>query len=128
MQQKLSNREEKRKFLDQVIGRELIYHAAIREGMDREPQMQKDLKQLEKEYLVQYYSQKKIAPTVKPDSADLMLYYDAHKDEYGDKAFNEVRDRVMQDYMSYIGQKAVNDYIGTLLEAEPVQVFEENLK
>jgi tetratricopeptide (TPR) repeat protein len=128
MQQQLSGREERRKFLDQMIGRELIYHAALREGMERDSRMQKELKELEKEYLVQYYTQVKIAPTVKPDSAELQLYFDANKDKYGDKSFDTVRDEVMQAYINYIGQKAINEYIGTLLDAEPVQVFEENLK
>ena len=45
-------REERRKFLDQLIGRELIYHAALREGMDRETAVQSDLREIEKEYLV----------------------------------------------------------------------------
>jgi tetratricopeptide (TPR) repeat protein len=128
IQQRLSSREEKRKFLDQVIGRELIYHAAVREGMDRDSRIQKDLKELEKEYLVQSYTQTKIAPTVKPDSAELMLYFEANKETYGDQTFDKVGDQVRQDYMSYIGQKAINEYISILLEAEPVQVFEENLK
>ncbi len=57
-----------------------------------------------------------------------MLYFKANKDKYGDQQFDKVRDQVTQDYMTYIGQKAVKDYIGTLLEAEPVQVYEENIK
>jgi len=128
MRKNISTPEEKRKFLDQVIGRELIYHAALREGLDRDIRMQEDLKNIEKEYLIRYYTQTQIAPTVKPDSSELMLYFNANKAKYGDKPFETIRDSVTQDYMSYVGQKAVNDYIGTLLKAEPVQVFEENLK
>ncbi len=128
MQDKLSDPKEKRKFLDQMIGRELIYHAALREGLDKNAEAQQALKDIEEDYLVQYYTRQKIAPTVKPDSADVRLYYKAHKSEYGDKEFDEVRDQVFQDYIQYIGQKAINDYIGTLMKAEPVQVFEENVK
>ncbi len=128
MQDKLSDPAEKRKFLDQMIGRELIYHAALREGLDKNADAQQALKDIEKDYLVQYYTRQKIAPTVKPDSADVMLYYNAHKDKYGGKDFADVRDDVLQDYIRYIGQKAINDYIGTLMQAEPVQVFDENVK
>jgi len=128
MQDEMTDFETRRKFLDQLIGRELIYHAALREGMDDDPGLKKDLKELEKEYLVQHYTRVKIAPTVRPDSAELMMYYKANKDKFDNKEFDEVRDRVMRDYVNYIGQKAIDDYIGTLLEAEPVQVFEENLK
>jgi len=128
MQDKLADPKEKRKFLDQMIGRELIFHAALREGLDKNAETQQALKDIEKDYLVQYYTQQKIAPTVKPDSSDVMLYYNAHKDKYGDKDFADVRDDVLQDYIQYIGQKTINDYIGTLMKAEPVQVFEENVK
>jgi tetratricopeptide (TPR) repeat protein len=128
MQDKLSDPKGKRKFLDQMIGRELIYHAALREGLDKNAEAQQALKDLEEDYLVQYYTQEKIAPTVKPDSAEVMLYYDAHRSEYGDKEFDDVRDQVLQDYIEYIGQKAINDYIASLMKAEPVQVFEENVK
>jgi tetratricopeptide (TPR) repeat protein len=128
MQDKLADPKEKRKFLDQMIGRELIYHAALREGLDKSEEAQQALKDIEEDYLVQYYTQKKIAPTVKPDTADVMLYYKAHKSDYGDKEFEDVRDTVLQDYIKYIGQKAINDYISTLEKAEPVQVFEENVK
>lgn len=128
MQDKLASREEKRKFLDQVIGRELIYHAALREGMDRETAVQNDLREIEKEYLVQHYTQLKIAPTVRPDTAELTLYFNANKTRYGDKKLEEIRDQVTQEYIAYIGQKAINDYISQLLRAEPVQVFEENIK
>jgi tetratricopeptide (TPR) repeat protein len=128
MQEQVLTREGRRKFLDQVIGRELIYHAALREGLDRDSRMQKELKELEKEYLIQYYTRTKIAPTVKPDSAELRLYFDANKEKYGEKGFGKARDEVMQDYINYLGQKTINEYIGALLEAEPVQVFEENLK
>jgi tetratricopeptide (TPR) repeat protein len=126
--QQLASRDERRKFLDQVIGRELIYHAALREGLDQDTRLQKELKEIEKEYLVQYYTQTKIAPTVRPDSAELMLYFNGNKDKYGEKQFDEAREEVMQDYMNYLGQKTLNEYISSLLKAEPVQVYEENLK
>ncbi len=127
MMEDLAGQDRRRQLLNQMIGRELIYHAALREGLDKEADVQKNLRELEKEVLIQYYTQAKIAPTVKPDSSELMLYFNANKDKYGDKAFAEVRERVMQDYAGYVGQKTINDYIGTLMKAEPVQIFEENL-
>lgn len=127
VQDQMGTPEGKRKFLDQLIGRELIYHAAMREGFDSDARVLRELKQLEKEYLVQVYTQEKIAPTVKPDSAELMLYFNANKDKYGDKKFDEVRESVIRDYGNYIGQKAINEYVSGLLQAEPVQVFEENI-
>jgi tetratricopeptide (TPR) repeat protein len=128
MQDKINSPEEKRKFLDQVIGRDLIYHAALREGFDKETAVRKDLHRLEKEYLIQYYSQQKIAPTVRPDTADLRLYFNANKDKYGKKTFDAAREDVTRDYMNYIGSRAIMEYMKKLMQAEQVQVFEENLK
>jgi tetratricopeptide (TPR) repeat protein len=128
MQDRFTGPEGKKEFLNQLIGRELIYHAAIREGYDKESSVRKDLKDLEKEYLIQYYTQQKIIPTIKPDTAGFSLYYQAHKEDYDNKPLEEIQSQVMQDYMSYLGQKASREYINDLLEAEPVQTFEENLK
>lgn len=118
----------KKELLNQLIGRELIYHAAVREGYDRSGEVQKALKDVEKDYLIQYFTSKKIAPTVKPDTAELKMYYEANKEKYGEQDFDAISQDVATDYMNYLGQKAMNDYISALLQAEPVQKFEENLK
>ncbi|MFH1699937.1 MAG: hypothetical protein ABIE07_05045 [Candidatus Zixiibacteriota bacterium] len=128
MRTQYSSLEGKKEFLNQLIGRELIYHAALREGLDRSSEIQKALRDVEKDYLVQYYTSKKIAPTVKPDTGDLKMYYEANKGKYGDQDFEAISQDVAQDYMNYLGQKAINEYISVLLQAEPVQKFEENLK
>lgn len=128
MQDRLINPEEKRKILDQIVGRELIYNAAIREGFDRDPAILRDLKSLEKDYLTQYFIRQKVAPTINPDGAELEMYFKANKDKYGGKELAEVRDQVTQDYIMYKGQKAIGDYINSLTQAEKVQVFEENLR
>jgi tetratricopeptide (TPR) repeat protein len=128
MQNDLSTYDKRFQFLQQVIGRDLVYHAALREGYDREQEIQQAVQQLEKEYLIQYYTRHKIAPSLKLDTADLKLYYDAHKGTYENKPFGDVQDKVTQDYLSYAGQKLFGEHIKSLMEAEQVQIFEENLK
>lgn len=127
-QDKLTNPAERRKFLDQLIGRELVYSAAVREGFDRDATVLRDMKNLEKEYLTQYYIRGKVVPTIQPDTTDLEMYFKANKDKYGGKELGEVRQQVMQDFVMYKGQKAISDYINGLSQAAHVQVFEENLK
>ncbi len=128
MQDEFSDTEGRKQFLNRMIGRELLYHAALREGFDKTSRVRRDMKNLEKEYMVQYYTQEKIIPTIEPDTAELNLYYEAHKDKFDEKKFEEVREQVTKEYMAYISRKAVNEYIEKLMEAEPVQTFEENLK
>jgi peptidyl-prolyl cis-trans isomerase C len=127
MQDQMTTREARRQFLDQMIGRELLFRAAVREGLDSDASYKKQLHELEKDLLAQLYSQKNIAPNIAPDTSDLMMYYRANSANYDNKPFDQVRDRVVNDYISYISQKAVQGYIDKLMEAEPVQVFEENL-
>ncbi len=127
-QDKLTNPAERRKFLDQLIGQELVYGAAVREGFDRDATVLRDMKNLEKEYLTQYYIREKVVPTIQPDTTDLEMYFKANKDKYGGKELGEVRQQVMQDFVMYKGQKAISDYINRLSQAEKIQVFEENLK
>lgn len=128
MQNDLTTYDQRLQFLQQVISRDLVYHAALREGYDRETEVRQAVSRLEKEYLIQYYSQRKILPTMKLDTADIKLYYDAHKDKYGSKPFAEVQEQVRQDFMTYEGQKVFGEYINSLMEAEKVQIFEENLR
>jgi tetratricopeptide (TPR) repeat protein len=128
IQDEFSGTEGRKQFLSRMIGRELLYHAALREGFDKESKVRRDMKNIEKEYLVQYYTQEKVIPTIEPDTAELNLYYQANKDKFDGKEFEEVREQVTQEYMAYISRKAVNEYIEKLMEAEPVQTFEENLE
>jgi tetratricopeptide (TPR) repeat protein len=128
IREKMTTPDAKRKFLDQLVGRELLFRAAVREGLDNNPEFKKQLHEVEKDFLVQLYSQKNIAPNISPDTSDLQMFYKANKEDYGDKPLEDVRDQVVTDYMAYISQKAVRDYVSKLEEAEPVQIFEENLK
>ena len=128
MQDKLSNYEGKRQFLDQLIGRELLYHAALREGFDSDDRRRRELKDIEKEYLIQSYTKEKILPKIVADTAEFRLYYEANREKYDNKPLEEVSDQVRREYMAYLSQKVVGEYIDKLTEAEPVQVFEENLK
>jgi tetratricopeptide (TPR) repeat protein len=127
MQSRFASRDEKLKFLHSMIGRDLIYHAALREGFDRENDVQRDLRRLEKEYLIQYYTRQKIAPNVKLDTAGVRLYYQANKEKYGDKSFEEAREQVVQDYFNFSGQKEIGEYMNALMQAENVRIFEENV-
>lgn len=128
MQDQISSYEGKRQFLDQLIGRELLYHAALREGFDNDSRRRRELKDIEKEYLIQSYTREKILPAIVADTAEFRLYYKANLEKYDNKPLEEVGDRVRQDYMAYLSQKVVGEYIDKLTEAEPVQLFEENLK
>ncbi len=129
MQKKYLDRSGKIEMLNQMVGMELMYKAAIREGYDREPDIARKRKQIEKQLLVEKYLVDKALPQVNIDTVDVRNYYLANrKDKYGDKAYDEVKATVMMDYQKGKSQKVFADYISKLAALEKVQVFEENVR
>lgn len=129
MQKKYLDRTGKLEMLNQMVGLELMYKAAIREGYDREPDIIKKKKQIEKQLLVEKYLVDKALPQVNIDTADVRNYYLANrKDKYDDKPYDEVKATALMDYQKEKSQKAFADYISKLAALEKVQVFEENVR
>jgi len=129
MQKKYLDRTGKLEMLNQMVGLELMYKAAIREGYDREPAIIRKKKQIEKQLLIEKYLVDKALPQVNIDTADVRNYYLANrKDKYGDKPYDEVKATALMDYQKEKSQKAFADYISKLAALEKVQVFEENVR
>lgn len=124
----LTTPEAKTEFARQMVGKELLYRAAVREGFDRDPDMLKDIMLLEKEFISQYFIRQKIVPSVQPDTAGMNLFYRANLEKYGGRAIGEVNTVLRQDYIDYLAQNAINEYINQLIVAEPVKIYKENLR
>ncbi len=129
MQKNYLTREGKLQMLNQYIATELMYKAAVREGMDRDASINKQKKQLEKQLVVEKYATGKILPQINIDTTDVHNYYLANKkDKYGDKSYDDVKTQVIMDYQQAKSQRAFADYIAKLAAMEKVQIFEENIK
>ncbi|SYZ73987.1 conserved hypothetical protein [Candidatus Zixiibacteriota bacterium] len=129
MQKKFLGPEGKKEMLQQYIAVELMYKAAVREGLDRDPAIVKQKEQLEKQLVVEKYATGKILPQINIDTADVHNYYLANKkDKYGDKSYDDVKTQVIMDYQQAKSQRAFSDYIAKLAAMEKVQIFDENLK
>jgi len=129
MQKKYLDRAGKIEMLNQMVGMELMYKAALREGYDKEPSIIKKEKQVEKQLLVERYLTEKALPQVNIDTIDVYNYYLANrKEKYGDKPYDEVKATALMDYQQEKAQKAFSDYIAKLAAVEKVQLFEENVR
>jgi len=129
MQKQYLGREGKLKFLQQYIGLELMYRAAVREGLDNDPEVSKKIRLFEKQTMAEKYITENVMPEINIDSSDVLNYYRAHKsDKYGDKQYDEVKNQVFFDYQQDKAQQAFSDYVGKLAKAENVQVFEDNVR
>jgi tetratricopeptide (TPR) repeat protein len=121
--------EGKREFLTQYIGRELMYRAAVREGYENDPEIEKEKKDLEKQLLVQKYITDKVLPEVNIDTSDVRNYYLANKSEkYDDKPYDDIKTQVLFDYQQEKAQEAFSEYVSKLAAVEKVQIFDENVK
>ncbi len=123
------SKQGKLNLLNQMVGLELMYRAALREKFDRDPRLLKRKENLEKQLLVEKYVTERILPQINIDTLDLRNFYLAGKKErYGDNSYEEVRSKVLLDYQQEKSQKALNELISKLAEIEQVRVFEENIR
>lgn len=129
MQKQYLGREGKLAFLQQYIGMELMYRAAVREGLDGDPDIIDRKKSLEKQLLIEKYALEKVMSQIDVDTSDIRNYYLANKKEkYGDKPFDEVKTQVYYQYQQEKAQQAFSEYVAKLSAVEKVQMFEENIR
>jgi len=129
VQKQYTSPEGKLEALHQYVSRQLIHRAALREGMDADPELIRAKEQLEKQLLLEKYVTERIMPEGKLDTADVHTYYLAHKDDrYDGKPYDDVRDRVMRDYQQEKFQQLINEQVTKLGAIDKVQIFEENLR
>jgi hypothetical protein len=115
--------------LQQRIAVELMYQDAVRNGMDKDNDILRKQKDIEKQLIVERYVMAKIIPQINIDTADVKNYYQANKkSKYGDKSYDEVSTKVLMDYQQEKSQRAFSDYVSKLAAIEKVKVFEENIK
>ncbi|MEW6050575.1 MAG: hypothetical protein AB1644_05880 [Candidatus Zixiibacteriota bacterium] len=128
-QQQFLSTEGKRQFVRQYVGIELMYRAAVREGYDRDPNIQQKRDELLKSLVVDKYVVDKVIPEVHIDTADVRNFYLANKSSrYQGAPYDSVKAQVFLDYQSEKAQTAFNDYIGRLAAGEKVEFLDQNVK
>lgn len=129
VQKQFAGKEGKRQFLNQYIGMELMYRAAIREGMEGDPEIVRKKEKLEKQLLIEKYAVEKVMPQINIDTADMKNYYAANKDsKFEGKPYDEVKAQVLMNYQQEKAQQAFGEYVAKLSAAENVKIFEENVR
>ncbi|UCD64208.1 MAG: hypothetical protein JSW34_01870 [Candidatus Zixiibacteriota bacterium] len=129
VQEQMLDPGEKKKFVEQYVGLQLVYRAAVRENYDNDPVIMEKHRLFLRQLLIDKYLLDKVVPQVKVDSLDVFNFYQANKSSrYENKPYDSVRARVFVDYQSQKAEKAVLDYIADLAESERVRIFEENLR
>lgn len=119
----------KLEYLNNYIATELMYQAAIREGYEGDPEIEKKKDRLGKQLMIEKYAMEKVLPEVDIDTTDMRNFYLANKDsKYDNKSYDDVKSQVLMDYQQEKAQSAFKNYIAKLSAKSKVQIFDENIK
>ncbi len=129
IQKEFSSREKKLEFLRQYIGMELLYKSGLRRGIDRQPAVKEQLVDAKRQMVIDEILRTEILDKIDVSEADLDLFYQAHKEDlFEGKPKEEVRSQIQQEYMRLKQREMYSKMIDELITAEPVEIYEENIK
>jgi hypothetical protein len=134
----LNDKSSKIDFLKQYIATELLYDSAKRKGLEKDKEVIEATFQAKRNFMVQKLLQEEISQSVDVQESEVKLYYDANKENYAKKddkgkvielrPFEEVKAKVMQDYIRKKQQEAYDQLIQRLMRAEAVQIYDDKLQ
>ncbi len=133
----IKNRNDKLEFLRQFIATELLYDTAKRKGLERDQEVIDAAFQAKKNFMVQKLLQEEVAQKVDFQESDLELYYRANLSRYtpadstrpaAPPSFQEVRQRVMQDYVREKQQEAYDRLVERMMRAEGVVIYDDKVQ
>jgi len=138
VQSQMKERKAKLEFLKQYVATELFYDAAKRQNLDRDKDVIEGTYQAKKSLMVQKYLENEISGEVRIDPQDVQLYYDANKERYAEKddkgnvkrqkRFQDVQQQVAQDLAQERQQKAYEQLLDRMVEAEDVRIFDDKVR
>lgn len=120
-------RKGKLQFLQNMVATELIYNAAKRQGYGRNPKIIQSINNFEKNLLVRAYIGQELGNKINIAPSDLELFYQAHKENYKGKKFNDVKEQVAKDLQNQKFQEAIGTLFDRLSKAETVTLHPENI-
>jgi hypothetical protein len=125
VQAQFKDREGKLKFLQGYLGSELLYHAALRQGLDKDKEVLEGMSQVRKQMLINRLLAEEIPRDMEISEGEIKLYFDAHQEELKDKELNEVRPQIESELRKMKQEEAYNNLVARLLQAEEVKVFDD---
>ncbi len=72
-------------FIQEYVGREVLYRKASRLGLDKSAEVREKLDLIKKELAVESLIEREIADKIKVEDEDVRLFFDANKDKYTDE-------------------------------------------
>jgi tetratricopeptide (TPR) repeat protein len=127
VQGQFKGREGKLKFLQGYVGSELLYHAALRKGLDKDKEVLEGMSQVKKQMLINRLLAEEIPQDMEISESEIKLYFDAHQEEFKDKKLDEVRPQIETELKKMKQEEAYSKLVAKMLEAEQVKIFDDQL-
>lgn len=134
----LDSRDAKLEFLRQFVATELFYDAAKRKQLEKDKDVIESTFQAKKSLMVQKYLQEEISGQINLSDEDIELYFKANREKYVEKndegnvkrqkEFREVRREVAEDLLRERQQKAYEELLDRMVEAEDVKIFTDRVR
>jgi len=138
LQGQLKNKAQKIEYLQQYIAEQLLYDSAKRQGLENDKEIIEGAFRAKKKLMAQRILNERLMEKVDIQQADVELYYKANKEKYAEKdengnivhqkSFQEVAQQVAQDLVFERQEKAYQELIGQLMQAENVEIYEQQIR
>jgi tetratricopeptide (TPR) repeat protein len=125
VQTQFKDKESKLKFLQSYVGLELLYHTALRRGLDKDKEVEEGIFQFKKQMMINKLLTEEIPQDIEISQSEIKLYYDAHKEQFKDKKLNDVRPQIESELKKIKQEEAYNKLVGRMMEAEKVKIFDD---
>ena len=123
-----------RAFLDQIISKEVLYQEALKEGLDKDKDLQAAVKNYKKITMVKLLLQKKIGENLTVSDAEAKKYYDGNKDVFTIKEgkaagqlvpFDAIKPMIKQRLIAEKQAQAFTQYVDELKKGTKIDVNEQ---
>jgi peptidyl-prolyl cis-trans isomerase C len=111
----------KRKFLEDMIARELLLHEARRLGLDKEPDFRERTERYKEQLLLDHLMKTALSEPVQIADAELEAYYASHSGQAAEKT---ARDRLRQELYAEKHRQRFEDYLTNLRKSATIRIAE----
>jgi tetratricopeptide (TPR) repeat protein len=125
IQSQFKGREGKLKFLQSYLGSELLYHAALRRGLDKDKDVNEGVFRFRKQMMINKLLAQEIPQEIEIGESEIKLYFDANQEEFQDRKLGEVRSQIESELKRMKLEEAYNKLVSRMLEAEQVKIFDD---
>ena len=125
VQTQFEDKEGRLKLLQSYIGSELLYHTALRQGLDKDKDVQEGILEFQKQVMINKLLSMEIPQDIEISENEIKLYYDAHKEEFKEKKLDEVRSEIESELKKMKQEEAYNKLVSRMMEAEKVKIFDD---